>query len=116
MLDITDVVRLIEKTLQPNSFLAYQVIKACFWFAIFIMDLTIIPNGGAGVHLLFSMVLLITSTGLTAYGALVVHRRRTGLFKTPEGSTHELPSRNPFRDPSRQNSPAGSGQPGSEPA
>lgn len=131
--DLAAIVLFARHKLQPVTFLVLSCIKSIFWIFIFAVDIADAVRGDtAGLVAAFALsaVLFLTSVGQIVYGAVVHHRKRKGITgrgnyggvggagagyrgadydRTPRASVSYANGGappNPFRDPSREPSPA----------
>ncbi|KAK5730833.1 hypothetical protein LTR15_000771 [Elasticomyces elasticus] len=77
ILDITAIILFARRNLSTTTYLVFQCLKGAGWAAMFLIDV-IFARYGTAKDLLFTIVLLGTSVGQVAYGAVLVHRRRKG--------------------------------------
>ncbi|KAK3072525.1 hypothetical protein LTR53_006661 [Teratosphaeriaceae sp. CCFEE 6253] len=132
LFDLAAIVLFARHTLQPLTFVIFSSIKAVFWIFIFVVDIIDVTRGNtSGIvwAFLFSAVLFCTSVGQVAYAAVILHRTRKGAYTRGDygdvaggintdyrGADHKRAAKeglgyagappNPFRDPSREPSPA----------
>ncbi|KAK5702548.1 hypothetical protein LTR97_003493 [Elasticomyces elasticus] len=77
ILDITAIILFARRNLSTTTYLVFQCLKGAGWAAMFMIDV-IFARYGTAKDLLFTIVLLGTSVGQVAYGAVLVHRKRKG--------------------------------------
>ena len=134
--DIAVIILFARHRLNPVTFLVLSTIKSVFWIFLFVVDIIDAVRGDTnlGLAFLFSAVLFCTSVGQLIYGAVITHRKRRGIYagrgtyggvggadglgyrganatydQTPRVSVSYASGGappNPFRDPSREPSPA----------
>ncbi|KAK3621824.1 hypothetical protein LTR56_022560 [Elasticomyces elasticus] len=132
LFDIVIIILFARGKLSPVTYLVLSCIKSIFWIFVFAIDIADAVRGAAtGLAFLFSTVLFATSVGQVIYGAVIMHRKRKGVYMrgnyagvetgyrgasrkdSPPRSSYagQRPSDlapNPFKDPSREPSPAAS--------
>lgn len=91
ILDIVAIILFAKQKLHPLVFVGFQGIKTVFWFAIFIVDAYAAATlGGNGLHLLFSIPILLCSICQLIYGSTVAYRLRAGKVAYPAEGVERL--------------------------
>ncbi|GAB7359362.1 hypothetical protein MBLNU230_g6013t1 [Neophaeotheca triangularis] len=121
--------------LHPAVLLGFQCVKLPLWSYYLVAHFISVATGGAGWPVVLAMVLFLTTFSALVYASIIYHRKRKGLLAfhgnananayqhqhhhpLAQSQQHEMyaptdthlsvgsAGRDPFRDPSRQNSHA----------
>ena len=129
ILDIVEIILAARHKLRPVGNIVMQVIKSIIWTFYFVGTIIGIARGGAsGLSIFLVLILFLTCMAQLIYGSVILHRHRKGTlyrgnyalaeggqaaytgYNAPPLGAYNAPydsgAQNPFRDPSRDASPA----------